>query len=242
MSADATLRPGPGSNGSRERSRAERVADELEAMARAAVSGTRLGTKEALREQAGVSVGTLNESLRIAQSRGAITLRPGPGGGVFASDPAPRVRLGSTVLSLDGERGDVSEAIRIRNALDPLLIEDALWHASPADIAEMRELLDVMASAAEAGDGKGFLLANWALHARIADTSPHPVLRTMYRALLDLIEGHTVSVSGEADDPAELERYLHSRVKLHTRLVDAIADRDAETAATLIAEHNTSAP
>jgi DNA-binding FadR family transcriptional regulator len=236
---DQRLRASGSASGSREPSRAERVADDIEALARSERAGTRLGTKESIRERSGVSVGTFNEALRLAQSRGAIALRPGPGGGVFAAEPSPRVRLGSTVLSLDGEQADVSEAIRIRNALDPLLIEDALWHASPADFAEMRSHVKAMESAASAGDGKAFLLANWALHARIADTSPHPVLRTMYRALLDLIEAHTVAVTAAPDSPDDLKEYLRSRTGLHSDLIDALSDRDSQRAGELIARHNT---
>ena len=91
---------------------------------------------------------TLIEALRIAQSRGVISVRPGPGGGVFAAAQSPMVRLGNSVLALDADETSVAEAVRIRDALDPLLIEDALWYASPADIAEMREILADMASAA----------------------------------------------------------------------------------------------
>ena len=121
-----------------------------------------------------MSVGTFNEALRIAQSRGVVLVRPGPGGGVFAAAQSPMVRLGNSVLALDGDQTSVAEAIRIRDALDPLLIEDALWHASPADIAEMREILAEMAAAADRLDGIGFVHANWSLHARIAAVSPQP--------------------------------------------------------------------
>ncbi|MFF0452779.1 hypothetical protein [Nocardia africana] len=33
------------------------------------------------------SVGTINEAIKLAQTRGIITSRPGPGGGLFACDP-----------------------------------------------------------------------------------------------------------------------------------------------------------
>ena len=46
------------------------------------------------------------------------------------------------------------------NALDPLLIEDALWHASPADIAEMRKIVAEMATAVDRGDPTAFVHAN----------------------------------------------------------------------------------
>src|ERR1700733_6837243 len=127
-------------------SRGESAAAELIAIAEAAAPGDRLGSKEELRARSAVSVGTFNEALRIAQSRGVVLGRPGPGGG--------------------GTTG--GGATRLRDALDALLIEGALWHASPADIAEMREILAEMAAAADRLDGNRFLGANWSRKARIA--------------------------------------------------------------------------
>ena len=129
---------------------AERAADRIAGLARSAEPGTHLGTETELRALCGVSVSTFNEALRLLQARGLVSARPGPGGGLFAAEQSPMVRLGNTMLALDTEHTSVAEAIRIRDALAPLLIEDALWHASPADIAEMRAILDEMARAAEA--------------------------------------------------------------------------------------------
>jgi DNA-binding GntR family transcriptional regulator len=134
----------------------------------------------------------------------------------------------------------VAEAVRIRDALDPLLIEDALWHASPADIAELREILADMASAVQRLDPTAFVRANWSLHARIAAVSPHAVLRSLYVNLLDQIESHTLAVLPANEQP--LPEYMASRHALHSALVGALQDRDRERALNLIAQHNTSSP
>lgn len=115
---------------------------------------------------------TLNEALRILQSRGVITVRSGLGGGLFAASPTLIALLGNSILSLDAAEGDVTDAVRIRDTLDPLLIEDALEHSSAADIARMRVALAVMQEAIDAGDATGFVRANWDLHAAIARVSP----------------------------------------------------------------------
>lgn len=225
-------RPGP------RVSRGESAATQLIAIAEAAAPGDRLGSKEELRARCEVSVGTFNEAVRIAQSRGVVTVRPGPGGGVFAATQSPIVRLGNSVLALDGDQTSVAEAVRIRDSLDALLIEDALWHASPADIAELREILADMASAVDRYDPTGFVHANWSLHARIAAVSPHAMLRLLYVNLLDHIETHTLAVLPLSERP--LPQYINERHALHVSLVDALADRDRELALALIAEHNTS--
>jgi DNA-binding GntR family transcriptional regulator len=134
----------------------------------------------------------------------------------------------------------VAEAVRIRDALDPLLIEDALRHASPADIAELREILADMASAVRRLDPTAFVRANWSLHARIAAVSPHAVLRSLYVNLLDQIESHTLAVLPYGTEP--IPAYLAARHALHAAIIDAIEDRDRDRALSLVADHNTSNP
>jgi DNA-binding FadR family transcriptional regulator len=217
--------------------RTELAAARLAAIAEAATPGDRLGSKDQLRAQCGVSVGTFNEAIRLLQARGLVTVRPGPGGGLFAAEQSPMVRLGNSVLALDAEQTSVADAVRIRDALDPLMIEDALWHASPADIARMQAQVRRMYDAVTANDPDAFIRANWGLHARIAEVSPNVMLRSLYSSLLDIIESHTLSVLPVTEQP--LPEYIAQRYQLHASLVEEIAARDAGQALHLIAEHNT---
>jgi len=217
----------------------ERAATLLSELASAAEPGDRLGSKAELRAACGVSVGTFNEALRIAQTRGLVTVRPGPGGGLFASQQSAMVRLGNSMLALDDEAASVAEAVRLRDALDPLLVEDALEHVSAHGIAALRSALEQMKLAADEGDNTAFVRANWALHARIAESSPSPILRSFYLNLLEIIESHLLAVQPYADEP--LREYIHDRYELHAELVEAIAARDPR-ALTLIREHNTTGP
>ncbi|MFC5032899.1 FCD domain-containing protein [Streptomyces sp. So13.3] len=217
--------------------RAESAADRIAALVTRTPPGGRLGTKGELRTLCQVSVGTFNEALRLLQSRGLVTVRPGPGGGLFAAEQSPMVRLGNSVLALDADQTDVADAMRIRDALDPLLIEDALWHGSPADIADLRKELDVMEQAVEDEDARAFVYANWHLHARIAAISPNPLLRSLYSSLLDIIESHTLSVLPSSEQP--LQEYIRERHALHAGLVDALEQRDRDQALHLTHAHNT---
>jgi DNA-binding GntR family transcriptional regulator len=158
------------------------------------------------------------------------------GGGIFAAAQSPMVRLGNSVLALDADQTPIAEAVRIRDALDPLLIEDALWHASPADIADLREILAVMDAAARRYDPTGFVRANWSLHARIAAVSPHAILRSLYINLLDQIESHTLAVLPGSEQP--LPEYIASRYALHAAIVASLEARNRDEALSLIAEHN----
>ncbi|GLX49220.1 hypothetical protein Shyhy01_21700 [Streptomyces hygroscopicus subsp. hygroscopicus] len=218
--------------------RAERAAERVAQLVSSVPPGSRLGTKEELRTLCEVSVGTFNEALRLLQARGLVTVRPGPGGGLFSAEQSPMVRLGNSVLALDTRQNDVADAVRIRDALEPLIVEDALWHASPADIARLREHLAAMAAAADEGDAAAFVRANWRLHAAIAAISPNALLSSLYTSLLELIESHTLSVLPDGDQP--LGEYVARRHELHRALVDALDRRDREEALRLTREHNIS--
>ncbi|MEV1009357.1 FCD domain-containing protein [Streptomyces sp. NPDC049881] len=244
-SRERAPRPGPirrprdpaGAAGGGALGRAEGAAERVARLAEGMAPGSRLGTKEELRTLCEVSVGTFNEALRLLQARGLVTVKPGPGGGLFSAEQSPMVRLGNSVLALDARANDVADAVRIRDALDPLLIEDALWHASPADIAGLRRHITAMEQAVAATDAVAFVHANWRLHAAIAAISPNALLSSLYTHLLDLIERHTLTVLPTGEQP--LAEYVAHRHELHRDLVDALDRRDRDEALRIIRMHNT---
>src|SRR5882757_129020 len=217
-------------------SRAEGAARRIAELVRRSAPGTRLGTKNELRELCEVSVGTFNESLRLLQSRGLVDVKPGPGGGLFVAEQSPLVRLGNSVLALDADAASVSDAVRIRDALDPLLITDAQDHSSPADLVAYRGQVAVMLAATEAQDPVEFLHANWRLHALIAAVNPSAMLRSLYTTLLDIVEAHTLAVLPVRGQP--LAEVMRERYQVHADLVEAIAARDPEAVARLTHQHS----
>ena len=223
----------------RGQTRPEQAAEHLAAMAIAVEPGDRLGTKDELRALCGVSVGTFNEALRMIQARGLVTVRSGPGGGLFASRQSPLVRFGNAMLALDDDAASVADAFRLRHALDPLLVEDALEHASAHDIAALRAELDQMKVAAAGGDSAAFIRANWSLHAKIAEISPSAMLRSFYLNLLEITDSHVLAALRVDGEPRA--EYLTSRYELHVALVDAVAAHDP-CAVELIREHNATGP
>jgi DNA-binding FadR family transcriptional regulator len=216
--------------------RPEQAAELLAELAASAEPGTRLGTKDELRVLCGVSVGTFNEALRLVQARGLVTVRAGRVGGLFASRQSPLVRLGNSVLAIDDDATSVADAVRIRDTLEPLLVQDAALHRSASDLEALRRGLERMRAAADALDGMEFLRANWALHVRIAEICPSVMLRSFYLTLLEMIESHTLAV--QSVDARPLPEYLDTRYRLHDALVTAIGEQDALRALDLSRTHN----
>jgi len=217
-------------------SRAEAAAEELSKLIRDLEPGARIGSKDELRERLGVSLGTFNQTLRILQATGVVTVRRGPSGGLFAAAQSPMVQLGNAVLKLDIDGESPTEALRIRLALEPLIIEDAATHATDAQVEQMRGELAKMLEAYQSEDPLGFVRANWRLHEITADACPQPILKSIYLSVLGLIENRTVAI--QAASGVSLQAFHHDRYLVHVELVDAIEQHDTELAAKVLTRHN----
>ena len=195
-------------------SRAELVARELEReITDEREPGERLGTKEDLRKRFGVAVATVNEAVRLLETRGMIEARPGPGGGVFVARPATRVAFSHAVLGFKSGSTTYEECLEVRDALEPLVDSHAARYHRVSDIREMNRIVKSMEAAQD--DPAAFFKCNWALHRRIAELCRNSPLRSMYLALIDFLE-YTV-------DHAEFARFDgEGMVAVHRDLVNAI--------------------
>ena len=168
-------------------SRAELVARELEReIDGEREPGERLGTKEDLRKRFGVAVATVNEAVRLLETRGMIEARPGPGGGVFVARPAVRVAFSHAVLGFESGSTTYEECLEVRDALEPLIDSHAARYHRVSDIREMNRIVKSMEAVTD--DPEAFFKYNWALHRRIAELCRNSPLRSMYLALIDFLE------------------------------------------------------
>lgn len=216
-------------------SRAEAMSERLAAhiQGEQLAAGTRIGTKDDLRSWYGVAPSTVNEALRVLRHQGLVEVRSGPRGGVFVATPPPFVRLGHKVLGTRHEAVAVADCLAVRDALDHVVVEQAVLHASPADIAELRQLMERIEESL--GDNLAFAKANWNLHRRLAAISPNKILCELYTGLLDFIESETTEIVADIDY-SELGRY---RVQVHSALVEAVAAGDLDVAAEAERAHRT---
>lgn len=214
------------------RSRAQDVADYLAGqIGKRWAVGDRMGTKNDLRELTGVAVGTINEATRLLQERGWITTRPGPRGGLFAASPDPLMRIGQTLVSVRDHAVVASEASMVRDALEPLVVTNAARRRTKKDVSDLRRLLAAMGELVS--DDEGFVRANWLLHERIAQIGNTHLLTSIYLAIHGVLKEQLKSVVPDTKSLA----YKRERLAIHARLVDAIAQGDADAAMQAVHAH-----
>src|SRR5437016_4565048 len=115
-------------------SRAEALAREIEEEISAGVlnTGDRLGTKDDLRQRFSVAVATVNEAVKLLDTRGLVEARPGPGGGVFVASPASRKRSGPMIMGFEWSEANVDDYHEVRGVLEPLIYPPAARHRTDA--------------------------------------------------------------------------------------------------------------
>jgi GntR family transcriptional repressor for pyruvate dehydrogenase complex len=196
------------------------------------VDGDHVGNLESWRTSTGFARSTVSEAVRLLVDRGAVEIRPGRNGGIFVTGNN-LVKLYHTLLTVDGERTAVVDAIVIRDALEPLVATDATRHRSKADIADLNKLIRSLTKSV--GNTENFMRAAWKLHERIAEITPNRALKLMYSSVIATISESSVHVTGdEVDTDTE---YLRRRSDVHVDLVKAIIDGDLDATSAAISRH-----
>jgi len=206
--------------------RANVLASELEQqiLDREFKPGELIGTIDSLRERSGFARSTVAEAVRLLADRGLAEIRPGRGGGLFATAAGPMVRIRHTLLAVTDAPASVAEAVAVRDALEVLIDVDAAESRTPGDIADMKRLLARLTAAAAKGTTQ-FLLANWDLHERIALISPNQTASALYLSMTRFVREHAVAATHD-EAPETASEWLDLRVETHRELVDAIVAGD----------------
>jgi DNA-binding FadR family transcriptional regulator len=193
--------------------------------------GDLLGTKKELSERFSVSLASLNEALRILQSRGLVMLRSGPRGGVFAATPQGHLRLANLVLSFRADSQTMNDAMVVRDSLEAAVWLDVAEQADSSQIGGLRDWLHAMGDL-EAGP-EDYLRSNWEFHTAAARLCRNRILRETYLGAVDIMTEALDSVEQGEQDPGS--RVLN--VQAHEALVNAALSRDPERIAVAVIDH-----
>lgn len=191
--------------------------------------GDRLPSERELGERFGVSRVTVREALRILETNGLITIKVGARGGAIVARPTSD-QVGANLADLVGmsplTAQEVTEArLVFEVGMMPLVVQ----RATDEDIAALRAMTDEHAAALRADEYTMRMSADF--HVRLAACTHNAAIEMLVRNF----EGPLLTSLITAKAVAPLMGRKGGQE--HVALINAIADRDAERAETIMRTH-----
>lgn len=188
--------------------------------------GDMLPPERELVRKFGVSRGSIRDAIRSLEAVGLLEPRQGIGT-VVREVPADAVVTPMASILLQ-RRKVISELLDVRNIIEPALARRAALHASPAQIAEMQEILDRQEEKVRHGD-----LAtdeDSAFHYTLALAADNSMMMKLVQVLMDLLrETRERSLQGQGRPQKSLAG--------HRRILDALQRGDAAAAEAAMRAH-----
>jgi GntR family transcriptional repressor for pyruvate dehydrogenase complex len=186
--------------------------------------GQRLPRERDLAARLDVSRATLREAIAVLAQAGAVSVRRGPGGGIFVESPA---NLGHLLGQLHNRPGDsVRSIMEVRRALELQALLLAAERATAHEIEQLWELVARLETLVHA-DAE-FVALSIQFHLRIAEISKNQTLADFVRQVFAQYE-----LVREKYPVGHIE--LEWSIEIHKRLVRAIESRDNDE---IIAAHD----
>jgi DNA-binding FadR family transcriptional regulator len=188
--------------------------------------GDRLGLKSELQKEFDVAGPTIAQALTLLTNDGLISMRRGPGGGIFVERSRPVLRRGTQRLAM-GTAQSLAENIELREQINPLLAVSAARaeDRSEAAVARLREISGALAGAAPSFETQRQI---WAGFHELVELADNELLCHVYVDLLDAAEALIVDVDFPSEGiEGDQER---QRIAAHASLFVAVADRNIEAA------------
>jgi DNA-binding FadR family transcriptional regulator len=188
--------------------------------------GDRLGLKSELQKEFDVAGPTIAQALTLLTNDGLISMRRGPGGGIFVERSRPVLRRGTQRL-VTGTAQSLAENIEMREALNPLLAVSAARAPERSEdrVGRLREIAAELAGVTPSFDVQRRIWAGFHVLVELADNE---LLGHVYLDLLEAAEALIVDVDFPTEGiEGDQER---QRIAAHASLFVAVADRNFEAA------------
>jgi GntR family transcriptional regulator, transcriptional repressor for pyruvate dehydrogenase complex len=213
------------------KSKAEHVAQRLldKIIEAGLTPGSSFGTEAQLLEQFDVSRPTLRESLRILESKGVLSLRPGPGGGIMVTKPGTDILAHGLSVFLRLHDVPFIDVLKAREVIEPALAREAAENGTELDFDEMEQSIERMQSIK---DQQTFVDENRNFHSIVARASGNKVLETFWSTISIVAHGEHLGVRYSSANQQHV-------IAAHKRILAALRKRDGKAAAVTMEEHVT---
>lgn len=192
------------------------------------VEGTKLPNEKQLVEAFEVGRTTLREALRLLETRGVITIRPGPGGGPVVRRPRPDDLRESLTLLLQFHGATLVDVFEARSSLEPMIARLAADRLTEEQLDELDASVKVMKERSD--DHHVFLEENSRFHTIIAEATGSSVLWVFNETLKSIADGAVVGVE-------YTPRRRLAVAAAHEKVVVALRSRDPQAAEDAMRDH-----
>lgn len=177
-------------------------------------AGTRLVERD-LAEQLGMSRIPVREAIQRLVEEGLVKKSPHRGTFVYAPT-----------------RKEIEEISSMRTVLESFVVERAMAHWTAEIETELRQIVDMMRSAADRGDWQQIHECDYQFHSTIWSIANHSVLQEVVSSLRSRINRFLFEVSGVLP-ASDMDYHINS----HYQLIDVLKSGDVAKAQTEMATH-----
>lgn len=190
--------------------------------------GSKLPHQRDLAADFGVSAAVTREALARLKAAGLVYTRSGQGTYV-ADQPLEAMRFPAWIREPVSPR-EFAEAIEARDVLEHATAVRAAQRRTTKDVKMLQAIVGRMAHAGNRADAPAFIESDIDLHLHVAMAAGNQVLTGALSALQQSLR-QTVAVG--VQDAIDND-WMPELIQSHARLVDAIAERDAEAAGVMM--------
>ena len=190
--------------------------------------GTALPPEREMMQLVGVGRTTLREALRLLETRGVLTIRPGPRGGPIVRRPEPADLSESLSLMLEFEKANLRVMMDARSILEPAGAGLAAGRITPETIATLRGINQNILDSSD--DMEAFFELNREFHRLIAEASGNIVIQIFAESIIAIADGQTAGMTYQP-------RAVESIAAAHEVILQRLEAGDPLLASSAMAAH-----
>jgi GntR family transcriptional regulator, transcriptional repressor for pyruvate dehydrogenase complex len=194
--------------------------------------GDKLLSERELAEKLQVSRSSVREALRALEMMGFVDIKTG--GGTFIKETSAEGIIQPLAMFISIEKGAFFEIYEIRKIFETAASHLAAERATPMDLAKIEENLKKMKAALAEDDSEEGEDSDTAFHFSIAEATQNSWLIRLLNTISDSVH-KTVSVARR--QLYMTPGYPQTLIEQHTKIYEAIRDRNPELAEKVMLEH-----
>lgn len=190
--------------------------------------GDRLPSERDLAAAFQVGRSTIRESLRKLEQAGLIFIRTGSTGGAYVANSGSEPVTRALTLMLQLQQVSPEDLLEARKSIEVATVRLAARRATREDLEKIKAAVD---SPDNFSGKEGFISANMAFHEGIAEAARSRVLSCTLLAIRELI-AQSIRLLPTID-----QTMMQTSHSFHSRIYQALADRDADLAQRTMVQH-----